>query len=491
MPRGGPEAPLLTAIEEGRGEPVYLVTGEGVLAEAASRRIAQALAQRVDATPRMHRRPPGLADVLADLRTYSLFGGGKVSLVVDSAVLTDRRGAAHLVDQAEEALPVSPQEPLSGAGREAAGRLLQVCRLFGVEPYSGSPPSVLEQLPDWAFAGGVAPGSRARPKRRSKARVAALREGLADLLQAAAGEGIEGWAESDVTDLASIVREGLPAGHALVLCEPTAAPDHPLVEELGERHALLELSRIESDRRGRWRGLGELGGELERETGVPISREALAELARRTLRLGGQGGRRRDQGLDPDSSVRLAGEYRKLATLASGARIETDLVRSVVEDRGEEDVWALLDAIGAGRCGEALERLHRLLEGADDATAARLGFFARLAGFCHELTAVSGMIDVAGVPRGETSYPRFKSKLAPKLQGELPDSGSEYRPLGQLHPFRLHRAYLAASRMAPSELALLPARVLETELRLKGESSDPDAALAAFVSWLATAGRRA
>ena len=58
-------------------------------------------------------------------------------------------------------------------------------------------------------------------------------------------------------------------------------------------------------------------------------------------------------------------------------------------------------------------------------------------------------------------------------------------PLAGLHPFRLHRAYLAASGMDEAYLARLPWRVLETELALKGESGDPAAALGELLAEVA------
>ncbi|HYO16821.1 MAG TPA: hypothetical protein VE685_26790 [Thermoanaerobaculia bacterium] len=120
--------------------------------------------------------------------------------------------------------------------------------------------------------------------------------------------------------------------------------------------------------------------------------------------------------------------------------------------------------------------------------AARLTFFSLLASFCRQLTAVRGMMRAARVPAGESNYYRFKSSHAPALQGEIPTGGKN--PLAGLHPFRLHRAYLAASRLPEAFLAKLPAEVLETELQLKGEASEADVALARFVARLSTAGRR-
>ena len=86
------------------------------------------------------------------------------------------------------------------------------------------------------------------------------------------------------------------------------------------------------------------------------------------------------------------------------------------------------------------------------------------------------------LPRGETSFDRFKARFAPKLQENLPSGARS--PLTGLHPFRLHKAYLAASRLPRERIAGLPGRVLEVEMRLKGESRSPDAALELLVTEL-------
>ena len=91
-------------------------------------------------------------------------------------------------------------------------------------------------------------------------------------------------------------------------------------------------------------------------------------------------------------------------------------------------------------------------------------------------------MDTANVEPGMRNYGRFKSQLAPRLQAQ---SGPGSNPIAGLHPYRLHRAYLAASRMGSSRLEQLSWRVLQTELRLKGDSGAPNAALAELVVELA------
>jgi hypothetical protein len=489
------ESFLARLTQSGQPAAVCLVHGDLVLAEPAAQRIAEALAHTVGLPPaavEVHRRPASLSPILQDLRTYSLFAAGKVVLAADSALLADRTAAGELIDDAAEAVPLAAgaatERPLSGRERQAASRLLQALHLFDLDPLAGAPERVLGELPAWVLEGGRARrGGSGRG--RSKKQVEELRAGLAGLLEAARREELRGTGDSDLSDLAEIVRGGLPPGHALVLAESAVAADHPLVRLLEERGAVLGMGRVESDR-GSWQGLELLAQELERQTGVGIASDALSELARRTLRQESnhRGGGRGTGGVDADSTARLAGEYRKLANLAEG-RIDRKLVEQAVEDRGEEDVWQLLDAIAAGRGGEALDRLRRLLTSAEDPLAARLSFFSLLSSFCRQLVAVRGMMRVARVPANEGNYGRFKNSHAPALQSEIPTGGKN--PLAGLHPFRLHRAYLAACRMPEPLLARLPADLLDTELQLKGESAEADVALARLVAHLSQAGRRA
>ncbi|HSS76304.1 MAG TPA: hypothetical protein VLV54_06120, partial [Thermoanaerobaculia bacterium] len=412
---------------------------------------------------------------------------GKVSVAVDSAVFADRNAAGELIDDAAEVVPLADggTRPLSGRERQAASRLLQALHLFDLDAHAGAPEKALGELPAWVLE-GKARGGRGRGKKQ----VEELRGALVGLLEAARREGLQGTAEGDLSELAEVVRAGLPPGHAIVLAESAVAADHPVVLLFQEKGAVLSLGRVESER-GSWQGLELLAGELERQTGVGITPDALTELARRTLRQDSDGRGRSTGGVDSDSTGRFAGEYRKLANLVEGGdeggRIDRKLVEETVEDRGEEDVWQLLDAIAAGRGGEALDRLRRLIGSAEDPLAARLTFFSLLSSFCRQLVAIRGMMRVARVPAAEANYGRFKNQHAPALQGEIPIGGKN--PLAGLHPFRLHRAYLAASRLPEPFLAKLPSDLLETELQIKGESGEADVALARLVASLSKSGR--
>lgn len=487
---------LLGAVAAGGTQAVYLVHGDLVLAVPAAERLARALAEKSGAEVEVRRHPPRLTEVLDDLATFSLFGTAKVVLAVDTAVLADRSAAADLVDDAEAALPVG-EGGLTSRSRLGASRLLQALRLFGLDPRASEPRAVIGALPSWALEGGKAVRQR-KPRGRTKKEVEALAEGLAELLAAAREADLVGTPEGDQAELGAAVEKGFPPGHALVLAERSVAADHPIVAALAERGAVASAGEVTAERGGRFAGLDALAAELARETGVGIEREALGELARRTLRAEFQGA------AEADSTGRFAGEYRKLAHLAGGAqgggtkaagagadakgvaargRIDKEMVESAVEDRGQEDVWQILDAIGAGRTGEALDRYARLLASAEDPVAMRLSFFALLAALCRQITAIRGIMRLAKVPPGERNFKRFEDRYAPLFAAALPNGRKS--PLASLKPYRLYKAYVAACRLPEAEAALLPWAVLETELRLKGASQEPDVALAGLIARLA------
>jgi len=448
------------------------VVGDPVLAEPAASRLGSALAQKSGGSFALRRRPADLLPLLEDLRTFSLFGGAKLLGAVDTAVLADRAAAAELVS---EALAVAPPDgdALSAKEREGASRLMQALHLFGIDPQKGSAGEAIAALPDWALAGKKG-GKLAKKEAETR------RSALAPLLGLARDEGLTGLGEEAVAQLGDLLRRGLPTGHALILAERTVAADHPLVAQLRARGALLLLGQVAAERDG-WSGVSALAEQLESELDTGIRRDALEELVRRTLRQ--EEGR--SSAADADSTARFAAEYRKLADLSGGEPITRALVADVVEDRGEEDSWQLLDALAEGRGAEVLARLERLIGGSDDPARQRLAFFSLLAGFARQLVAVRGVVDRLGLPRGERNYSRFRDRTAPTLQGELPEGLPN--PLAGIHPFRLHRAYLAASRLPSTLLARLPMRVLDTEMALKGEGSEPQAALAALVAEIAGA----
>jgi hypothetical protein len=191
--------------------PLYLLIGDPVLVEPAAAKLGAALAERGGGDFALRRRPADLLPLLEDLRTFSLFGGGKVLAAVDSAALADRDAAVELVGEAL-GTPPPTGATLSAREREAASRLLQALHLFGIDPAVGEPEESLAGLPDWALAGKV--GGRVG-KKEAETR----RQSLAALLAGARREGVTGLGEAAVAQLGDLLRRGLPKGHALILAE--------------------------------------------------------------------------------------------------------------------------------------------------------------------------------------------------------------------------------------------------------------------------------
>ena len=475
-------------IEGGDSQPLYLVIGEQVLATREATRIAEALAAAAGCEAAVHKGAAGaeLRSVLADLFTFSLFDSAKVALVVASAAFADRDAAAELIDEAAAALDEDrglaggSGEVLSPAQRTAAGRLLQTLKLFGIDPFAGEAEETISSLPGSALAGGKSQrrgGRRGRPKKEQ----VALAKGLAALLEAARAEGLTGWSADDLAELHRAAGGGLPEGHALVFAERSADRKHPLVERLFERKAAFEVGQLGLDRDGNATGLDPVVAELERETGVGIDRAAAQELARRTLRKEGWG----PSPADAASAARFAAEYRKIAAgLPEGSgRIDRSAVEEIVTDRGEQDVWKIVGAIEQRRPGDVLALMRRYFDGAKDPKSERFRFLSLLAGRLQQLAAVHG-IAMAHDLRKERNFNGFKARVLPKLMAEWP--GGLKKPA----PFAVFRVYQAAMARrdpeASAEMARLPWRILETEMRLKGGSGDGDAALEALV--LAVAG---
>lgn len=470
---------LSERIRSGDRLPIYLVAGDRVLSEPAAFRLATALAG--DNEPAVHRRPSDFSSILDDLRTLSLFATSKVVMVVESSLFADRASAADLIDQAAEASAIGEGGSLSAKSTEAATSLLQALRLFGVDPTTAAPEQTISALPRWALEGGAGFRKKRRGRGRGKKQVQKLEADLGQLLGAATEAGLTGWGDSVPSILGDILDRGLPEGHYLVLAESVWARDHPIVARLIAQGAVSEVGGLTLDRRGSIDGLELVAAELARETGKALPRAALRELGRRTIKKSAKRGRY--DVIDADSTGRFVAEYRKLAALAGSNEIDVESVRATVEDRGEEDVWAMLDDLAAGRAGKALHRLRRIELAATDSMASRLSMFSLLAEYCRQLVAVRGLMRLHSVPAGENNYQRFKNQWAPALKAPIADNLEN--PIASLHPYRLHRVYLAASRLSERQLQRLPEHVLVTEGRIKGESAAPATALSALLATLA------
>ncbi len=385
-------------------------------------------------------------------------------VAIDTAILADKAAAASLIDTAVDDPVSDPTDDLNRRQRWGATRLYTALKMFGIDPFVGTAQDVIAGLPDSALKGASG--------RIGAARVNERREQLALLLEAAREQDVEAYTEAVGERLVEVLEKGFPEKHHLILVESTVAEDHPLVEQLEQRDAVIRVGEISADRSGAWAGVDKLARTLAQETGVEVEPAALRALAERTLK---RRARDRTGAVDEASAERFAAEYRKLAGLAEGM-IGRELVEGNVADRGDQDVFQILDAVGQGDVRTALQRYTRYQDAAEDPIASRLGFLSQLATFCRHLLWVDVRLQETGIERG-VAYPQFKQRLASKLAAK--DGVGE---LAGIHAFRLHKAYLAAGRLRPGQAARLPAKVLLAEQRIKGESRSPDLALEVLVA---------
>ena len=273
----GPDRPRRT---RARAAPVYLVTGDRVLAEPAAERLAAAAAEkrrlcsRAPPPPFLPRPAAGRPAHLRPVRRRQGRAGGRDR----RPRRQDRR--RHLPRPGGGGSAPLGGDGLSAAERRAALRLLQAIRLFDLDPYRGDPAARPGPAPGLGVQGGERPAleeegrgdpgrpggdarpppgppsSRASPRRRSPSS--------------------RRWSAR-------------ACRRATCWCWPRAPWRRTTrsLEALAGHKAVLGAGpgRV---REGDWSGLDELTAELARQTGVTIDRPALAALARRTLR-GGSG----------------------------------------------------------------------------------------------------------------------------------------------------------------------------------------------------------
>ncbi len=424
-----------------------------------------------------HVGPEFLESAVVDLRTASLFAGGKLHLLIETGVLETPLAPEELLSQALSGLESGQVSTASSEStRQAALVLLRMLRLLGISWDGEAPDRVIDRIPDSVW------GAYRRLSGRSvSSSQEAARSKLRSLLEMALQEGLRGLSENAAGMVFDLVQDGLPRGHWLVLVESRGDLRHPLAMALRARGALVEVGQVELDtKRSGLAGFRPLLERLERESGVVMAPEAAEELLRRTVRFKTEPWSGASALVDPDSLQRLESEYRKLGSLFPSGELRREDVAQWVVDRGEEGAFEWLDALAEGRTEEALERVERRLSGAAEPGGERLRLLSQLAGLVRQVWAVSSVARRVGVPLRPESFGRFRDRIYPRLLEPVPELGSS--PLAGSKPFPLYRAFCLACRLPEGLLERLPARLWRSERRLRGESEAPELELASFVA---------
>lgn len=475
--REGVAGARLRGPEIATDSPVLVFAGDRPLADPLAREWAEGEARRVGADVTRHVGGEGLDEAIADLRTASLFGAGKIHLFVESGILAQPVPPGELLEAALAGPEVDLSRPrLEEAARDAGLALLRLLRLLEVDLEGRTPEQAIAEIPETLWKGR----KLARARAGAGDRAAAHRK-LAALLEAARLEGLRGLAEDAAGRLADLLRDGLPERHRLVLVESRVDPEHPLAAALRVRGAWIEAGSLAFDPRKGASGFGELLDRLASETGVRLTPDAARELIRRTIRSEEEG--RFAGAVDADSVGRLEAEYRKLARLGGQRELPVETVRDLVADRGEEGSFDWLDALSEGRGGEAVARMERRIAGAADPSSERLRLLAQLAGFLRQVGIVGAIARKQGLPLRVESFPRFRDRILPRLLE--PVEGVERSLLAGGKPFPLFRAYQMAVALPERVVERLPGRLLTSERRLKGETAEAQLELLSLVAELA------
>lgn len=165
----------------------------------------------------------------------------------------------------------------------------------------------------------------------------------------------------------------------------------------------------------------------------------------------------------------LASEIEKLATyVGNRAEITEADVALLASPSGESSVWALSDAIGDRDLPKALQLLDQLLFQGESA----VGMLFALIGGVRNLLLVRELID-RKVLQSYPDYGRFKASLdrLPPGIGDEYSSDRRFNPL-LVHPFRLHKLVLQASRFTLGELRRAMESMLEANKQLVSSSLD-------------------
>ena len=346
----------------------------------------------------------------------SLFADGKVVAVVESGVFADRTTAATLFEEIRQQLPWSGGAgQLTGKARDAATRLLQVLRLFDVDPAAVGPERAMAALP----------GGAARRERRRA--VAARRKGRTSRSCApgscrcstpATPRVSSGLGDSAASLVADLVRDGLPDRHALILIESAVAPGPSGAGAAHPPRAVAFAGEITAGKGGLRRpaGAGERARARDRSGNRPHrsrgAGEANSRVSRRASARAGRSTRTRRRALPAStaSSPRSRAARRSRppwsnqnSKIAGRRTLSRSSTRSATAGRGS-----------AREAGALPRQRRRPARGAPDVLRQ-----ARRVSAAHRRRPRQSPRRCAS-RAASARYGRFSTQLAPKLQGEVP-----------------------------------------------------------------------
>jgi DNA polymerase III delta subunit len=235
-----------------------------------------------------------------------------------------------------------------------------------------------------------------------------------------------------------------------------------LLAEVGRQGLLLEVRIREKEIDA---ALGRLALARAKQQDVRIDPEAIARLRARTK----------------SQPALFASELDKLLDWAGeGGQIRAADVGDQVADESFEDVFAFFEALGRRDAGETLARLERLFSKRERRAGKRSFdpdedgwpqiFLGMLTSEIRRMLLVRSLLAQPGAPRFDSSYDRYKDRVAPYLDEPMPPFGLPFG--GRADGYALFKAAERSLRFTVPELARALSRAAEVDVKLKNSAPD-------------------
>jgi len=426
---------LLKAIDEGETSQIYLIFGERYLCQqAADQVVAHLLPDASRRTGNLflldgEQEDPG--QTLNQLRTYSLFGGRRVTRVMDSRLLHSKVVAKTIW---EKAVRHYQNNDLAATGRYLR-QLLEIGSMT---------PADLEELPasSWKAKLGFP---------RPSGNLAWISEILGNNDPEAETATKAG--KEDITDLyTKAFEEGLPQGNILVLVTDAADKRKKFYKFLTQHGSVLDLS-VDT-------GTNKAAADAQKEV--------LADIVRRTLAAS-------NKKIEPRAlevllerigfhPVAAALESEKLALyVETEEKITIADLNAVIGRTREEAVYELSEAFANLDLTTTLTLNSRLLENGSHP----LVIVAALRNHLKKMLLIRSLLDLESPSYSPgLSFPAFKGGYLERLKSERGDWPKELPG----HPYALYMMFQKVEKFPANVLSRALAELLTAEYRLKSSA---------------------
>jgi DNA polymerase III delta subunit len=436
----GPKTPWQALVDEaaaGKPRPLYIFCGSDTfLPGEAAKALAHAIVPekaRAFNLQKLTGSDVAIDDVLRDLDTFGFMSGKKVVWLDGFDLFPAKADIGKPLCKAVAAM-------LDGNPRTAARFILKALSLADLELTGGSTSALAESV---IGASKLQPSET--PLDVVKAAVEAAREH---------GEGAA--AKSDPEALVEALEKGWAPNNILVVTCASFNGATRAGKALSAKASVLRLDAATGDRpgaKGAASGLtvddliAEAIAALPADPGGPPTKftgDARTALAAR---------------VKPNDARLIRNEVEKLALFAAGQPITPELVEQMVAVTREDPFYLLATAVAERHGGEALTRIHELLE-------QKLPGFMLSANIGNELRRLlRAKLSIEGplrhVWRKGMRYPEFQVEIVPALAGDAEFKGS---------PYPVFLAFQRAEKFTLAELRRGVALAAELDIALKSSS---------------------